>query len=254
MCSIELKSTNILTVKKSFISHLKKSGNSGFARSSQRFFPEKIVCYGIRAEELRGLCRKIYQQVRSDWTVDEALELAEALLQGEELESRLGALIFLGYFKDGLQVQHLEIFESWLKKNRLDNWALIDTFSLEILSPFLLRHPACLNKIEAWIRDKNVYLKRAGLVGLIKPARKNLHLSFIFRLASLAVSSGPVEDLVAKAAGWLLREAGRFDAKQLEDYLKRHGKKWPRLTVRYALEKFPVAKRKHLLQITKNNS
>lgn len=252
MCAAEVKSNTISTVKKSFISHLKKSGDPGFARSCQRFFSEKIICYGIRAEDLRHLCRKTYQQVRSDWTVDEALELAEALLQEEELESGLGALIILGFFRDELQVQHLEIFESWLKKNRLDNWALIDTFSLEVLSPFLLRHPVCLDKMETWINGKNVYLKRAGLVGLIKPARKNLHLSFIFRLARLAISTEPVDDLVAKAAGWLLREAGRYNPGQLEVFLKRYGKKWPRLTVRYALEKFPVAKKNFLLQITKN--
>lgn len=249
MCPVKVKPTSILTVKKFFISGVKRSGDPGFARSCQRFFPEKIICYGIRAGDLRHLCQKIYKQVRSDWTIDEALDLTEALLQEEELEIRLGALIILGFFKDEL----LEIFKSWLKKNRLDNWALIDTFSLEVLSPFLLRHPACLNKMEAWVRDKNIYLKRAGLVGLIKPARKNLHLSFIFRLARLAVSTEPVDDLVAKAAGWLLREAGQADPRQLQYLLEKYGKKWPRITVRYALEKFPAEKRKQLLQITKNN-
>jgi len=227
--------------------------DAGLARSSQRFFPEKIVCYGIRAKDLRQLCRDIYQQVGTNWTVEEALELAESLLQEEELESRSSGLIILGYFQDQLQAWHLKKFASWLKTGRLDNWALIDTLSLEVLSPFLLEHPAHLNKMAAWIEDKNVYLKRAGLVALIKPARKNLRPDFIFRMANRAVSSGAVEGLVAKAAGWLLREAGRSDQERLEDFLKRYGKKWPRLTVRYALEKFPAAKRKYLLRITKTN-
>ncbi|MBC7349551.1 MAG: DNA alkylation repair protein [Candidatus Aminicenantes bacterium] len=224
----------------------------GLARSSQRFFSEKIVCYGIRAEDLRRLCREIYQQVGSSWTVEEALQLAESLLQEDELESRSSGLIILGYFKDQLQAGHFKKFASWLKKGRLDNWALIDTFSLEVLSPFLLKNPVYLNKMAAWIEDKNVYLKRAGLVALIKPARKNLSPAFIFRMANRAVSTKSVEELVAKAAGWLLREAGRSDPQRLEEYLTRYGKKWPRLTVRYALEKFPAAKRKHLMQITRN--
>uniref|UniRef100_UPI00404AA774 DNA alkylation repair protein n=1 Tax=Candidatus Saccharicenans sp. TaxID=2819258 RepID=UPI00404AA774 len=254
MRSGQVNSTHISTLKKSLISRLKKLADPELARSSQRFFPEKIVCYGIRAEDLRSLCREIYQPIRSSWTVEEALELTEALLQEEELESRLCGLIILGYFKDSLKARHLEIFASWLKRGRLNNWALIDTFSLEVLSPFLLKNPVYLNKMAVWIGDKNVFLKRAGLVGLIKPARKNLSLVFIFRMANQAVSAEAVEDLVAKAAGWLLREAGRSDPQQLEDLIKRHGKKWPRLTVRYALEKFPAAKRKYLLQITKNNS
>ncbi|HAR37020.1 MAG TPA: hypothetical protein DCR87_09035 [Acidobacteria bacterium] len=253
MGSGKVSSTPISTIKKALISRLKKMADPGLARSSQRFFSEKIVCYGIRAEDLRRLCREIYQQVGSSWTVEEALQLAESLLQEDELESRSSGLIILGYFKDRLGEGHLEKFASWLKKGHLDNWALIDTFCLEVISPFLLEHPAHLNKMTAWIEDKNVYLKRAGLVALIKPARKNLSPAFIFRMANRAVSTKSVEDLVAKAAGWLLREAGRSNPERLEQFIKRHGKKWPRLTVRYALEKFPAAKRKHLLRITKNN-
>ncbi|MGB9906404.1 MAG: DNA alkylation repair protein [Candidatus Saccharicenans sp.] len=232
---------------------LKNMADPGLAQSSQRFFPDRITCYGIRAEKLRRLTHELYQQLKSDWTEEEALRLVESLLQEEELESRLVGLIFLGYFKDRLKAGHLDKFAFWLKQGRLDNWALIDTFSLEVLSPFLLENPIHLKKMAAWIEDKNIYLKRAGLVALIKPARKKQHLSFIFRMANRAVSGAEVDDLVAKAGGWLLREAGRYQPEQLEAILQRYGKKWPRLTVRYAMEKFPPDKRKRLLQITKNN-
>ncbi|MCR4396858.1 MAG: DNA alkylation repair protein [Candidatus Saccharicenans sp.] len=253
MRSGEVKSTKISKVKKALVYSLKNMADPGLARSSQRFFPERITCYGIRAENLRRLTQELYQQVKADWTEKEALRLVENLLQEKELESRLVGLIFLGYFKDRLKAGHLENLASWLKKGRLDNWALIDTFSLEVLSPFLLENPIHLKKIAAWIEDKNTYLKRAGLVALIKPARKKQHLSFIFSMANRAVSGAEVDDLVAKAGGWLLREAGRYEPKSLESFLRRYGKKWPRLTVRYALEKFPPDKRKRLLQITKNN-
>ena len=59
------------------------------------------------------------------------------------------------------------------------------------------------------------------------------------------------EDLVQKATGWLLREAGRTDRKRLEEFLLIHGRKIARTTLRYAIEHFPPAEYKRLLEETK---
>ena len=58
-------------------------------------------------------------------------------------------------------------------------------------------------------------------------------------------------DLIHKACGWLLREAGRTDMKRLERFLSRNGPRIPRTTVRYAIERFPEPKRKSLLSQTR---
>ncbi|XVN44110.1 MAG: DNA alkylation repair protein [Rickettsia hoogstraalii] len=54
-----------------------------------------------------------------------------------------------------------------------------------------------------------------------------------------------------KAIGWMLREAGKKDEKQLIDFLDRYISQMPRTAVRYAIEKFPEEVRKNILQ--KNN-
>jgi 3-methyladenine DNA glycosylase AlkD len=59
------------------------------------------------------------------------------------------------------------------------------------------------------------------------------------------------EDLIQKAVGWTLREAGKTDMDRLERYLIRHGARIPRTTVRYAIERFPPEKRRSLLVATK---
>ena len=59
------------------------------------------------------------------------------------------------------------------------------------------------------------------------------------------------EDLIQKAVGWMLREAGKADPARLERYLRQHGPAIPRTTVRYAIERFPPAKRLALLRATR---
>ncbi|WP_274517399.1 DNA alkylation repair protein [Rickettsia australis] len=55
-------------------------------------------------------------------------------------------------------------------------------------------------------------------------------------------------DLMHKVIGWMLREAGKKDEKQLIDFLDRYISQMPRTAVRYAIEKFPAEVRKNILQ------
>jgi len=55
------------------------------------------------------------------------------------------------------------------------------------------------------------------------------------------------EELVNKAVGWMLREAGKRDEARLRAYLDAYGPTMPRVTVRYAIEKLdPLVRARYL--------
>jgi len=60
-------------------------------------------------------------------------------------------------------------------------------------------------------------------------------------------------DLIHKAVGWALREAGKVDQKRLERYLRKNVRVIPRTTFRYAIERFPLAARRELLAIERRS-
>jgi 3-methyladenine DNA glycosylase AlkD len=85
-------------------------------------------------------------------------------------------------------------------------------------------------------------------VGLIPLVRRGQQLDLAYSIA--ARLHRDEEDLIQKAVGWMLREAGKADLSRLEDYLRLKAAAIPRITLRYAIERFPEARRRALLEAT----
>ena len=58
------------------------------------------------------------------------------------------------------------------------------------------------------------------------------------------------QDLIHKATGWLLREAGKLDEPELRVFLRKHYARLPRTALRYAIERFDRADRERWLHGT----
>ena len=143
----------------------------------------------------------------------------------------------------------MKTIKQWLLENLSANWATTDGLCSTVVSPLVQKHPELIQQFKLWTRDKNLWVRRVSAVALTGLARRGQHLNDVYEIAEALF--GYPEDLIHKATGWVLRDAGRTDEKRLEQFLLRHGSRIPRTALRYAIEKFPPDVRKQLLAKTK---
>jgi 3-methyladenine DNA glycosylase AlkD len=221
------------------------------ARGAERYFKETVKCYGVAGAEIHALAREIYDSVRQDWTAREAIALCDILFAAPELEAKAVGALILTRFKKTFPPALFSKVESWLAADRLASWASVDVLCPGAMGAFLERYPDHVGKIKAWAFHPNRWVKRAALVSFIKLARKAEFLPAIYEISASVLDVD--DDLVQKANGWLLREAGKADRGRLEHFLLARGPAIPRTTVRYAIERFPEVRRKALLLRTKQS-
>jgi 3-methyladenine DNA glycosylase AlkD len=219
------------------------------AQGAQRYFKEKVRFLGISTPDMRDLDRELFQKIKPEWGVAEATEFCRIMLTNPYHEVRgLGILIFERYRKD-FPKSAFETIKGWLQADCCNSWALVDVLCPTSVGALIERYPDLVKEIKGWAKSPNRWVRRASIVSFIKLAKKSQYLDTIYDLARLHFGDG--DDLIQKASGWLLREAGKTDLFRLEEFLRRHGPAIPRTTLRYAIERFPEAKRKALLLATK---
>jgi len=234
---------------KKAMSRIKALADPEKAIEVQRYFKEQVSCYGLTAAQVRRIALDLYEEVRGDWTLQQAADLCEILLPNRYAEAKgVATTIFLRYTADfGRPV--FPLIKRWLVRNYCDNWAAVDGLCPDGVGALLEKYPVLVRKIKGWTASPNRWVKRAAAVSFIKLARRGRNLETAYAISKRLFAVD--DDLIEKANGWLLREAGKTDMARLEKFLERHGTAIPRTTLRYAIERFPEAKRKQLLLRTR---
>jgi 3-methyladenine DNA glycosylase AlkD len=231
------------------LARLRAKADSRKARDVQKYFKETVKSYGVPSPDVRAIAADLFRSVKKDWTVADAIRLCDIVFPELELEAKgIGALI-LARFKKEFPKSLFDKVKNWLARNLLDNWASVDVFCPEIMGALIIMYPDLEEKIKSWAGHPNRWVKRASVVSFIKLAKKEEHLDTIYGISRSLFSVD--DDLIQKANGWLLREAGKKDMGRLEKFLLRHGPSIPRTTLRYAIERFDEKRRKELLSETK---
>jgi len=133
----------------------------------------------------------------------------------------------------------------------INNWDLVDLSCYPLLGVWLLDRDRSL-LYELARRGKTLWEQRIGIVSTMTFIRHG-QLDDTFAIADILLHHP--HDLIHKAVGWLLREAGKRDESALKSWLLEEGpdagpryQTMPRTMLRYAIEKFPESVRQQYLR------
>ena len=210
-----------------------------------RFFKTSPGQYG-QGDKFLGIKVPVTRAVVKECWKSVGMQELEECISSEYHEVRLAALLAL-----------VEIFKHTGKEDcvrfylshtaHINNWDLVDLSCYPLLGEWLLDKDRTL-LYDLARSGKTIWEQRIGMVSTMTFVRHG-QLEDTFAIADILLHHP--HDLIHKAVGWLLREAGKRDKTALEAYLngKEDGKgprykSMPRTMLRYAIEKFPEEERR----------
>lgn len=212
----------------------------------QRFFKTGKGQYGEGDKFIGVVVPKIREIVKKYKSIP--LNEINQLIQSEFHECRMAGLLFLVFMFEKSKDENIrkQIYEFYIQHvDYINNWDLVDLTAPNIVGTYLFEKNR--NDLYTFSLSNHLWLQRISIISTLYFIRKN-DLKTTFELADNLLHHK--HDLIHKAVGWMLREAGKRDFQSEYNYLienKRYNS-MPRTMLRYAVEKFPEQTRQDFLK------
>ncbi|PJD96614.1 MAG: DNA alkylation repair protein [Legionella sp.] len=207
-----------------------------FFKTGPGDYAEHDQFLGVPTPQLRKLAKR-HQQLALD-------QLAE-LLTSPINEIRLLASMILvkRYQKSDLATQEA-VFQLYCSHRQyINNWNLVDATAHHIVGAHL--HQQDKSFLLELASSNVLWDRRIAMVSTWYFIR---HHEFEWTISLAKKLLADKQDLIHKAVGWMLREMGKRDLASLLEFLNQYRQQMPRTTLRYAIEKLPLACRQEYLR------
>jgi 3-methyladenine DNA glycosylase AlkD len=138
-----------------------------------------------------------------------------------------------------------ELFDLYLRRtDRVNNWDLVDLGAPCVVGRYLFGKPR--DVLWELARSESVWERRTAIVSTSYFIRQG-DVNDTFEIAEILL--GDDHDLIHKATGGWLREAGKKDRQRLLRFLDGYAATMPRTMLRYAIEHLDGEQRAHYLSL-----
>jgi 3-methyladenine DNA glycosylase AlkD len=213
---------------RSFIEPERDAVAASFFKTGEGEYAAGDKFLGIRVPKIRRVAKKSKELVEAD-----ILEL----LKSEWNEERLLALMIIDrrfrFAKADKKMHWVDLYLENLKA--VNNWNLVDASADKILGEYTLLDPSYEQKLIDFATSFDLWERRIAIVSTLALMKRN-RSDLTYKIAFILLNDK--EDLIQKATGWMLREAGRrVNENELVEYLRTNKKFMPRTMLRYAIER-----------------
>ena len=213
----------------------------------QRFFKtgpgeygEGDLFIGLRVPQTRQICRDFFEL---------SIDQIEVMLESPIHEHRLAGLIIMSNQAKSKKfpTNYKELlYELYLRRtDRINNWDLVDTSCRDVVGGYLMDKPRDI--LYQLAESSDLWERRIAIVSTWEFIRHG-DLDDTFRLSKALKNDK--QDLIHKASGWMLREAGKKDVNRLVEFLDENATTMPRTMLRYSIEKLPEAQGRYYLGLS----
>ncbi|MGB4966148.1 MAG: DNA alkylation repair protein [Microgenomates group bacterium] len=226
---------NILDDLKKVADPIRAQNLARFFKTAQGQYGFGDIFLGITVPQLRIIAKKYSLMPLSE---------IRSLLKNPIHECRLTALVILTKkFTQATENEKTSIYTFYLHNtSAINNWDLVDVSAGKIVGEYLLnKDTSILHKLAI---SKNLWERRIAIIATSTFIAHN-QFDETIKIATLLLNDK--HDLIHKAVGWMLREAGKRDQTVLISFLDKHSKAMPRTMLRYAIEKLDTPIRKQYM-------
>jgi 3-methyladenine DNA glycosylase AlkD len=232
------------------VKEIQALSNRGRAHDLQKFFQTAPGQYG-EGDIFLGLTVPHVRTVAKEYKAI-SLDEIDVLVRSKFHEVRLCGLVILTlqYKAAKERKTKKKLFDLYMKAmtdGYINNWDLVDV-TAPIIGEYLIDSDDPYVLLYKLAKSKSLWQRRVSMVFTFAFIRSG-DIEPTFEIAEKLLHDK--HDLIHKAVGWALREAGKLNGIALRNFLSAHSHEMPRTMLRYSIEKFPERERKKWLQESK---
>jgi 3-methyladenine DNA glycosylase AlkD len=212
-----------------FITALTSFKSAEELKKNKRFYIEegKDKVLGVRMKTIFDTAKKFMAMPANE---------IKKLFASPYYEVRMGAVSIMDFQarkKNITEEEKKVLYKLYIDNHdRINTWDFVDRSAPHVVGGYLFDKPRTI--LYKLAKSKNVWERRTAIVSTWYFIRQN-DLDDTFAIAELLIKDK--HDLIHKAAGSWIREAGKRDKKRLLEFLDKYAPVMPRTMLRYALEK-----------------
>jgi 3-methyladenine DNA glycosylase AlkD len=231
-----------------FIDQLTPLGSSERVKEARRYLGPGVkdrgdvdVSIGARMGDVFALAKEF-----TDMPLDEV----GVLLDSGVHEVRVGAVSIMDFQARNKRTspeRRKELFDLYIRRHdRINTWDLVDRSAPYVVGGYLFDKPRDI--LYELARSEEMCERRTAIVATYYFIRQD-DTAETFKVAEVLVDDD--HDLIQKAVGGWVREAGKRDPDGLLDFLDRFAATMPRTMLRYAVEHLDGSQRDHYMGLKK---
>jgi 3-methyladenine DNA glycosylase AlkD len=228
------------------VKEIQALSNRGRAHDLQKFFQTAPGQYG-EGDVFLGLTVPQVRTVAKEYKAI-SLDEIDLLVRSKFHEVRLCGLVILTlqYKAAKERKTKKKLFDLYMKAmtdGYINNWDLVDV-TAPIIGEYLIDSDDPYVLLYKLAKSKSLWQRRVSMVFTFAFIRSG-DIEPTFEMAEKLLHDK--HDLIHKAVGWALREAGKLNGIALRNFLAAHSHEMPRTMLRYSIEKFSERERKKWL-------